>query len=168
MDPAIVNHLFLTSRFLVKGRVATGGKRLTDLLEMYRRDFLAIDDITLFDVEHGDQVISGRGHLRMEDVLLAHEFLDVSSDDHLRSMFEKEDHEYVMASMYFRPPGSVEVVGRVRRSILQATRPNEFFVVQSPNVKGLNDRSEPDFLRLQQLSYAIVNRSQVHCLFEYE
>jgi hypothetical protein len=168
MDPVIVNHVFLTARFLIKGRVLTGEQRLTSFLRSYRRAFLSIEDITMFDLERSDQIVAARGQLRVEDILLAHEFLDVAGDMHSRALVERESQAYRMASIYFRAPTTFEVVGRVREEFLGGALQETFFVVQEPNLRGLQERTERDFLQLKRMPYTIVNGGQVHCIFNYE
>ena len=168
MEMAIVNHFFLTPKYLIKGRVPTGGQRLTDMLRNYQRPFVLVEDITLFDLNSGTQVLADRGQLRVDDILLAHEFLDVSRDDYMRSLSDQDEPTYTMACIEFRAPSTLELVGKVRQDVMEGLGSGRFFVVQDPNMRGLGKRPEPDFERLRKLSYVIVQWSQVHCVLEYD
>ena len=167
MDKSFVNHLFLTSRFLVKGRVSTGDLRLTNFLNTYRRPLLKIEDITLTELASGDQILAPVGSVRLRDVLLAHEFLDLSGDLHRRQWAERETFDFEMASVYFRAPSGMELVGRVRSEVIEGTSRSDFFVVVEPQLRGL-ERHHPELDVLAKLPYVILNRTQVHCLFQYE
>jgi len=168
MEPAIVNHLFLTPRFFVKGTVRTGDLRLSSFLNAARRPLLQLESVTFVDVDLGDRIVASRATLRLADVLLAYEFLDLAGDPLRKRLAEPELQEFRMVSAYFRAPARLELLGRVRRESLEATPGDDFFVMMEPMVRGLADRTAPGFEALRNLPYAIVNRSQIHCFFEYE
>lgn len=168
MDLSIVNHLFLTQRFLVKGNVRTGELRLSSFLNAVRRPLLALDNVTLIDLEKGDRIAARRMSLRLADVLLAHEFLDLAGDLQRRALAKPESVEHRMVSLYFRAPSRLELLGRVRREVLDATPGEEFFVVMEPLLRGFDEKADGDLVPIKNLPYAIVNRAQIHCFFEYE
>ena len=168
MEHAIVNHLFLTARFFVKGTVRTGDLRLSSFLNSVRRPLLQIDSVTFVDFDLGDRIVARRASLRLSDVLLAFEFLDLAGDPLRKRLSQPEEQEFKMVSAYFRSPSKIEVLGRVRRNELDATPGEDFFVLREPLLRGLGEKATPELESLKNLPYAIVNRSQLHCFFEYE
>jgi len=168
MDLAIVNHLFLTQRFLVKGNVRTGELRLSSFLNSVRRPLLDVDNITMIDLERGDRIVARRATVRLADVLLAHEFLDLAGDPLRKRLAQPESSEFRMVSVYFRAPSRLELLGRVRHDVFEPVQGDDFFVVMEPLVRGFDEKLAADAEQLKSLTYAIVNRSQIHCYFEYE
>jgi hypothetical protein len=169
MDLSIVNHLFLTQRFLVKGMLRTGELRLSSFLNSVRRPLLALDHVTFVDLQRSDRITAKRATIRLEDVLLAHEYLDLAGDPLRKKLAQPELQDHRMVSAYFRAPSRLEVLGRVRRDVLESASREEFFVVMEPLLRGLEEHEKRDDLRaLDDLAYAIVNRTQLHAWFEYE
>jgi len=168
MDLSIVNHLFLTQRFLVKGNVRTGDLRLSSFLNSVRRPWLAIENATLIDLRQPDRVFAKTTTLRLEDVVLAHEFLDLAGDPLRKSLAVQEQNEFRMLSVYFRAPCRLELLGRARHDAVDAGTGDEFFVVMEPLLRGFDDKDSADVQSLKNMTYAIVNRRQVHCFFQYE
>ena len=58
MNYPMVNHLFVTERFLVKGQVETGELRLSNFLNNYKKPMLQVEDITMIDLRSGDRVVA--------------------------------------------------------------------------------------------------------------
>jgi hypothetical protein len=168
LDVPIVNHVFLTPRFFVKGTVRTGELRLSSFLNSARRPLLQVDSVTFVDFELGDRIVARRATLRLADVLLAYEFLDLAGDPLRKKLSQPEQQDYRMVSAYFRPPSRLEVLGRVRQELLEATPGDDFFVVMEPLLRGFPDQPVAELDMLKNLPYAIVNRAQLHCFFEYE
>jgi hypothetical protein len=172
MDVSIVNHLFLTQRFLVKGNVRTGELRLSSFLNAQRRSWVAIENATIVDLEREDRVVAKQLSLRRDDVVFAHEYLDLSGDPLRKSLAQQEQDDYRMFSLYFRAPCRFEMLGKVRRDVLESGQGDEFFVVMDPLLRGFAERDPEQHAAevkgLKSLSYAILNRAQVHCFFQYE
>jgi len=164
----LVNHLFLTPRFLVKGRVATGDQRLSTFLGSYRRAFLTVEDVTLVAIHSPEKTRTGRIELRASDVVLAHEFLDLQRDEHRRTLATQDQAARDTFSLYLREPMGCELLGRVREDALASAQQSEFCVVTQVEVRGLEHASGSEFEKIRKLSYAILNRSFIHCHFKYE
>lgn len=168
MDLSIVNHLFLTQRFLVKGNVRTGELRLSSFLNSVRRPWLTIESATLIDLRSPDKVFTKAFTLRLADVIFAHEFLDLAGDPLRKSLAVPEKNDFRMLSLYFRAPCRLEMLGRARHESVEAATGDEFFVVMDPLLRGFDDKDAEDVRSLKNMNYAIVNRRQVHCFFQYE
>jgi len=168
MDLSIVNHLFMTQRFLVKGNVRTGDLRLSSFLNSARRPWLTIESASLIDLRHPDRVFTKAVTLRLADVIFAHEFLDLAGDPLRRSLALPEKNDFRMLSIYFRAPCRLEMLGRARHDAVEAGTGDDFFVVMEPLLRGFDDKDGADAQALKNIPYAIVNRQQVHCYFQYE
>jgi hypothetical protein len=172
MDVAIVNHLFLTQRFLVKGTVRTGELRLSSFLNTVRRPWLAVEDATFLEFDRPDRGVAKHLSLRLSDVLLAHEYLDLSGDPLRKSLAQSERDDFSSFAIHFRAPSRFELIGRIRREALESGQGDEFFVVLDPLLRGFEERDgeqAPDEVKaLKGLNFAILNRAQVHAYFPYE
>jgi hypothetical protein len=168
MDVSIVNHLFLTQRFLIKGNVRTGDLRLSSFLNSVRRPWLAVENATLVDLRHPDRVLAKQATIRLADVIFAHEFLDLSGDPLRKKLAQPEQNDFRMLSLFFRAPCRLELLGRIRHDALDAGQGDDFFVVMEPLLRGFEDKDAAEVQALKNLSYAIVNRAQVDCFFQYE
>ncbi len=172
MDVSIVNHLFLTPRFLIKGNVRTGDLRLSSFLNAARRPWLALENATVVDLERPDRLAAKQFSVRLADVLLAHEYLDLSGDPLRKSLAQPEPDQFRMFSLYLRAPCRLEVLGKIRREALESGQGDDFFVVLDPLLRGFEESDPaqlpPEAKALKNLSYAILNRAHVHCYFQYE
>lgn len=168
MDLPIVNHLFVTARFVVKGSVRTGDLRLSSFLNAVRRPWLQVENVTFSDLASGEKVSAHRAMVRLADVLFAHEFLDLAGDPIRKQLAQAESPDFRMVSSWFRAPARFEMVGRVRREALDPSSSDEFFVVLEPLLRGGADESARELEALKNLPYAIVQRAQLHAWFEYE
>ena len=73
--------LFLTDAFLIKGNVEHKYTRLSKLLDEHRKTFLRVRDCTLIDLGSRDQIHTPLLHMNVDEVLVAHEFLDEAGDN---------------------------------------------------------------------------------------
>ncbi|MSR45777.1 MAG: hypothetical protein EXS13_01700 [Planctomycetes bacterium] len=168
MDLSLVNHLFVTPRFVVKGTVRSGALRLSSFLNAARRPWLTIDEVTFTDLESGEKISARRATLRLADVLFAHEFLDLGGDPVRRKLAQSETPDFRMVSAWFRAPARLEIVGRARREALDPAATDDFFVLLEPLLRGIVPSQAAALEPCKNLSYAIVQRSQLHGYFEYE
>src|SRR5262249_11263177 len=159
----------VTQRFLVKGNVRTGDLRLSSFLNSVRRPWLTIENATLVDFERPDRVAARQLTLRLADVLFSHEYLDLSGDP-LRKSLVQPEQDFRTFSLYFRAPCRLEMLGKIRREALESGQGDDFFVALDPQLRGLDEGDEtelpPEVTGLKSLSYAILNRAQVHCFFQ--
>jgi hypothetical protein len=166
VEPGIVNHLFLTTQYLVKGEIKSGGKRLSDFLQHFGRPFVPVHNATLYRLDSADQIVTTAAWLRLSDVILAYEFLDLAGDTYRRTIGEHSDQEFQMAGIQARLLPQLEVVGKVRAEALRNPETDGFFIMRNPVVRGIH-RDGTDFDHLGRLPYAIVHWAQVHCIFPY-
>jgi len=80
MTLTIVSDLFLTDSFLIKGNVENKYTRLSQLLDESRRYFLKVRDATLVDLKTCERIQTPLLHINLDEILIAHEFLDEAGD----------------------------------------------------------------------------------------
>ncbi len=163
----IVSDLFLTDSFLIKGEVDRKYDRLSQMLDEYRRYFLKIRNATLVDLNTCDRITTPLLHVNMDEILLAHEFLDSAADQQAADIYKNVQFNKVRA--FFTGHLNVEVGGEVRPGSYEvddrATR--RFFVMRKPQLRGFNARSDDDLTQLADLSYVIVNKTRLSYIYDF-
>ena len=150
----IVKDLFLTDCFLIKCFVETGGMRLSDFLARLSRPYVLLRDATLIDVEKGESVSSPEVLLGRDEVILAHELLDVSGDETLKRVFDARRFS-LPVDLYHTGGVGIEIGARMQPKAFRGLdRESDFFVVLDASV-------HESFGLLSSLPWAVVNRKQI-------
>ena len=76
----LTTDLFLTDCFLIKGTVENKYTRLSRMLDGHRQSFLKLRDATLIDLASRERIQTPLLQMNLEEILVAHEFLDEASD----------------------------------------------------------------------------------------
>ncbi|MBM4060551.1 MAG: hypothetical protein FJ265_05580, partial [Planctomycetes bacterium] len=84
--PVIVEDLFLTDVFLVKGRLPNPCKRLTNVLEDHVRTFLSVQDATMVSLRSGEVIRTPAVMVNVGEVIFAHELVDMAGDETMRRL----------------------------------------------------------------------------------
>ena len=163
----IVSDLFLTDSFLIKGEVQNKYARLSNLLDEHRRYFLKVRNATLVDLNTCDRITTPVLHVNLDEILLAHEFLDTASDPRQAELFK--DQKLNKVRLFFTGHLNVEVGGEVRPSSYEvddrATR--RFFVMRNPALRGFNTREDKDLGLLSRMSYVIINKTRLSYVYDF-
>lgn len=163
----IVSDLFLTDSFLIKGEVETKYDRLSQMLDEHRKYFLKIRNATLVDLNTCDRITTPLLHVNMDEILLAHEFLDSASDVQAAELYKNVHFNKVR--VFFTGHLNVEVGGEVRPGSYEvddrATR--RFFVMRNPQLRGFNARGDDDLGQITDLSYVIVNKTRLSYIYDF-
>lgn len=163
----IVSDLFLTDSFLIKGEVERKYDRLSQVLDEHRKYFLRIRNATLVDLNTCDRITTPLLHVNMDEILLAHEFLDSASDNTAAGIYKNVETSKVR--VFFTGHMNVEVGGDVRPGSYEvddrATR--RFFVMRNPIVRGFNTRDDKDLAQLIDLPYLIVNKTRLSYIYDF-
>jgi len=163
----IVSDLFLTDSFLIKGEVENKYARLSNLLDEHRKYFLKVKNATLVDLNTCDRITTPVLHVNLDEILLAHEFLDTASDPRQAELFKDQTCNKVR--LFFTGHLNVEVGGEVRPGSYEvddrATR--RFFVMRNPQLRGLNAREDEDLLLLLKMSYVIINKTRLSYIYDF-
>ena len=163
----IVSDLFLTDSFLIKGEVQNKYARLSNLLDEHRRYFLKVRNATLVDLNTCDRITTPVLHVNLDEILLAHEFLDTASDPRQAELFK--DQKLNKVRLFFTGHLNVEVGGEVRPGSYEvddrATR--RFFVMRNPALRGFNTREDKDLGLLTRMSYVIINKTRLSYVYDF-
>jgi hypothetical protein len=161
-----IKDLLVTEDVLIRGHVATGGRRLTDFLNATPRIFLDVDEASVAGHGPGEGMKQDSLLVRVDDVLLAHELVEAGGDQSLKALAHRgRDLGGIRLELGSRL--RLTVTGKVIRRLL--TREDlgaaRFFVVEDPVISGFPtpDGSAPDTLR--GLPYIIVNRPRISLAF---
>jgi len=163
----LVSDLLLTDAFLIKGTVEDKYTRLSQVLDEHRKFFLRVRDATLIDLKTREQIQTPLLHVNVDEILLAHELLDESGDQHLRAL--SQDEELHKVRVFYTGEQNLEVSGMVRPGCYEATDRDtrRFFVVRNPELRGLKIDGDEDLGVLNGLSYAILNKPRLSYLYDF-
>src|SRR5688572_24014591 len=83
---AIVEDLFVTDCFLIKGRLTNKFQRLTRMLEDHERSYLSVEDAVMASLRGPEVIRSPRVLINQREVVFAHELVDVAGDEAQRRL----------------------------------------------------------------------------------
>jgi hypothetical protein len=163
----IVSDLVLTDTFLIKGNVEGKYTRLSQLLDEHRRYFLKMRDATLVDLNSCERIKTPLLHVNVEEILLAHEFLDEAGDAYRRDLTKEQVLQRVR--VFYTGSLNVEVAGEIRPGAYEADdrATRRFFVMRSPVLRGFDDRGDQDLKLLKELSYVILNKLRLSYVYDF-
>jgi len=165
----IVSDLFLTDAFLIKGRVENKYARLSQMLDEYRRYFLKVRDATLIDLGTRDRIETPLLHVNVDEILLAHEFLDSTTDPAIAQLVGEQPTPLRRVRVFYTGNLNVELAGDVRPGAYEvddrSTR--RFFVMNKPEVRGMELKGDRDLESLMKLDYAILNKTRLSYLYDF-
>lgn len=169
MTATLVSDLFLTDAFLIKGNVENKYTRLSKLLDEHRKYFLRIRDCTLIDLVSKDRIHTPLLHMNVDEVLLAHEYLDEAGDGVRMAWAREGEEDLQKVRVFYTGNLNLELAGEIRPSAYEisdkATR--RFFVMRNPVLRGFKDRDDPELKQLTKLEYAILNKERVSYLYDF-
>ncbi|MHC4515602.1 MAG: hypothetical protein ACYTGW_00410 [Planctomycetota bacterium] len=164
----IIEDLFLTGNFLIKGRMPHKYQRLTKLLEDTREGFLQVLDASMISL-HGGQVIRTPSVMvNLAELVLAHELVDVAGDHALRTL-AAGNHKSNHIRAFYNGVLQLELTGRIEAGAYEPAHNNgrRFFIMLDPVLRGLDLDSNPEFAVLKGLSYAIVRKSKLAYIYDF-
>lgn len=163
----IVSDLFLTDSFLIKGEVERKYARLSTLLDEHRRYFVKIRNATLVDLNTCDRIQTPLLHVNMDEILLAHEFLDQASDLQQQQLFK--DQKTNKVRVFFTGHLNVEVGGECRPGAYEVDdrMTRRFFVLKNPSLRGFNAKDDEDLKLLAKMPYVIVNKTRLSYIYDF-
>lgn len=163
----IVSDLFLTDAFLIKGEVERKYDRLSQMLDEHRKYFLKVRNATLIDLNTCDRIATPLLHVNMDEILLAHEFLDSAADVSAAELYKQVN--FAKVRVFFTGHLNVELGGEVRPGSYEvddrATR--RFFVMRKPQLRGFNARNDKELGQLKDLPYVIVNKTRLSYIYDF-
>jgi hypothetical protein len=165
--PVFVEDVFLTDVFLIKGRLPNKQKRLTNLLEDFTRAFLPVHDATLVSLRTRDVIRTATVMVNVNEVVLAHELVDVAGDETLRRLAAASSKKARIRAFY-NGATQFEIAGQIEPGAYesQALVGRRFFIMQKPAVRGL-DLEHPELQLLRNLDYAILKKDRMAYVYDF-
>lgn len=162
----VVEDLLLTEHFLIKGRIAGKYHRLSKSLQDNQRAYLPVEDAMMVPLRGGDAVRAKAVHVRLEEVLFAHELVDLSSDASQRNLARDQKTQRIRA--FFDGRVQIEVTGRIEPGSWEPSqRPvKNWFIIADPVIRGLNLGMHEELQILEDISYAIVPKRRISYVYE--
>jgi hypothetical protein len=163
----VIEDLFLTDAFLIKGRLVGKYHRLGKVLEDLERTFLTIEDATLISLRGADVVRTPRVQVNVAEIVFAHELVDMGGDGTLRGLATDEKTSRIRA--FYRGGVQIELAGRVTPGAYEPSRgpSRRWFVLAEPRIRGLDVQGHPELGILEDLGYAIVQKSKLGYVYDF-
>lgn len=163
----MVEDLFLTDAFLIKGRLGGKYQRLNRMLEDTERQFLTIEDAVMVSLRGNDVVRTPRVQVNLREVILAHELVDMAGDASYRHLAEDDKHARIRA--FYSGAIQLEIAGRIAPQAYEPSRGSgrRFFVIREPVIRGLNLEGAHELRLLKGLEYAIVQKSRLSYVYDF-
>lgn len=163
----LCSDLFLTDAFLIKGNVEHKYTRLSKLLDEHRKTFIRVRDCTLIDLGSRDRIQTPLLHMNVDEILVAHEYLDEAGDGARAEMASDADLDKVR--VFYTGNLNVELAGLIRPGSYEVTdsATRRFFVMRQPELRGFSHRDDEDLKRLMNLPYAIVNKARLSYVYDF-
>lgn len=163
----IVSDVLLTDSFLIKGNIENKYTRLSQVLDETRRYFVKVRDATLIDLNSCERINTPLLHVNVDEILLAHEFLDSGGDQAARELAKHQQTHRVR--VFYTGNLNVELGGEVRPSSYEADdrTTRRFFTMRNPVLRGFNDRGDPDLKLLAKMPYAILNKLRLSYVYDF-
>ncbi len=163
----IVSDLFLTDSFLIKGEIDNKYARLSQILDEHRRYFLKVRNATLIDLNTCDRIATPLLHINLDEVLLAHEFLDTAGDVAQADLYRNQELQRIR--VFYTGLLNLEVAGEARPGAYdvadRATR--RFFVMRNPAVRGFKAHGDQELSQLTSLDYLIINKTRLSYIYDF-
>lgn len=167
MTPVFVEDLFLTDAFLIKGRLANKCHRLSKMLEDVDRRFLAVEDAVMVSLRSNEVVRTPRVLVNTDQIVLAHELVDVAGDQQQRVLAANEKSVRIRA--FYSGGVQLELAGNVEEGAYEPSRGpgRRYFIMQTPRIRGLDLDENEELKPLKKLSYAIVQKSKLAYVYDF-
>lgn len=166
VTPVLVEDLFVTEVFLIKGRVAGKTKRLSNLLQDYERQFLEVSDATMVSLRTGEVVKTPRVMINTSEIRFAHELVEVAGDFAMRQLGKNEKPTRIRA--FYSGATQFELAGQIEPGAyeLNPLTQRRYFIMQQPTIRGL-DLQHPELDLLRNLEYAIVRHDGMSYVYDF-
>jgi len=163
----IVSDILLTDAFLIKGNVEHKYARLSQMMDEQRKYFLKIRDATLIDLNSCDRITTPLLHVNLDEIILAHEFLDEAGDIFRAELTRMQQLQRVR--VFYTGALNVEVAGEIRPGCYEADdrATRRFFVMRNPQVRGFKHHDDQDLKLLGNLPYIILNKTRLSYVYDF-
>ncbi|MCC6670425.1 MAG: hypothetical protein IT458_05145 [Planctomycetes bacterium] len=165
--PVLVEDVFVTDTFLIKGRLAKKYHRLSTVLEDWERLFLPIEDATMVSLRGGEVIRTPSVMVNRHEVVFAHELVDFASDYALKRLATNEKNVKIRA--FYNGSVQMELAGLIEPHAYDAVRggTRRFFVMTAMQLRGVNLDACPELSLLRHMPYAIVQRDKLSYIYDF-
>ncbi len=165
----LCSDLFLTDAFLIKGSVENKYTRLSKMLDEHRKTFMRIRDVTLIDLNSRERIQTPLLHMNVDEVLLAHEFLDEAGDASRAQLASDQEEDLKNVRVFYTGNLNVEVGGAILPNSYEVgdSSSRRFFVMRNPKLRGFKDHGDQDLAGLHDLPYAILNKFRLSYIYDF-
>ncbi len=162
----IVEDLFLTDSFLIKGRLANKYQRLGNMLEQLSTGFLQIEDASMVSLRSDEMIRSPRVLVNPSELILAHELIDVAGDAVYQSLATNDKKTSIRA--FYNGAVQLELSGRIEEKAYQPDNlgGRNYFTMENPVIRGIATDTEPLSI-LKGLPYAIVRKERLSYVYDF-
>ncbi len=167
----MVEDLILTDAFLIKGTVEGKFARLSKVLNSYKKRYLVVTSAQMIDLRRGEVIRTPRVHINMQEIVLAHEYVDPGGDFYQKALTkEKDDTDSIRIRAFYHGSTNLEVGGRIRPAAYEdggLDGAGKFFVIDECVVRGLDLSVSDQLNALTNLGYAIVNKESLSYIYDF-
>ncbi|MCA8957028.1 MAG: hypothetical protein KDC87_13200 [Planctomycetes bacterium] len=166
-SPVMVEDLFLTDTFLIKGRLVGKHQRLAKMLEAFTDGFLQVEDAAMVSLRSSEVIRSPRVLVNPRELILAHELIDFAGDSVQRQLARTEKNTRIRA--FYNGAVQLELSGMIEQ---RAYEPNHrsgqrYFVMENPRLRGIQVGNGSELSILAGLSYAIVRKDRLAYVYDF-
>lgn len=163
---SLTSDLVLTDAFLIKGQIMGKSIRLSKFLDGCRKHFLPLQDCVMVDLKSRQRIETPRVFINLDEIVCAHEFLDTAGDFYQKSI--AKDREAVRIRAFYSGNINLELAGRVRpRAYENEDVTKRFFVMEAPQIRGLDLDGDDDLQKLKNLPYVIINKTILSYIYDF-
>ena len=165
--PVIVEDLFLTDTFLIKGRLTNKFRRLTTMLEDMDGSFLAVEDATMVALRGNEVVRTPRVMINPKEIIMAHELLELAGDSAWRHL--AQPNKTVRIRAFYNGSVHLELTGKIEPGSYEFSHGGgrQYFIIQNPVVRGLNITGNNELSVLHGLDYAIIHKNRLAYVYDF-
>jgi len=163
----IVEDLFLTDSFIIKGRIANKYQRLTKMLEDSERTFIEVEQATMVSLRGTEVIDAPKVLVNRSEIILAHEFVDGASDGSMRQLASNDKTARVRA--FYSGAVQLELAGKIEPKAYEPAHNSGrwYFIMQEPSIRGINLEANEHLAVLKSLNYAIVRKSKLAYIYDF-
>lgn len=165
--PPIVEDLFLTNGFLVKGRLSNKYRRLTTMLDHASGSFLSIQDVTMVALRGHEVIRTPSLLMNPNEIIFAHELLELTGDTAMRLLAQPDKLVHIRA--FYNGAVQIELAGKVAPGSYDHAhnggRP--YFIMRRPTVRGLNLKGHDELRVLEGLEYVTIRKDRLAYIYDF-
>lgn len=163
----IVEDLFLTDTFLIKGRLANKSSRLAKMLEDTSAGFLQVEDAAMISLRASEVIHTPRVLINPKELILAHELVDVAGDTTFRQLAANDKTTRIRA--FYNGVVQLELSGRIEEKayLPQERGGRQYFTMEKPVLRGLRFETNADLEILKDLGYAIIRKDKLAYVYDF-